>query len=331
MLYSICKVKKLKKDSVGQIFSIDLLFALVILAVVLGMSANAIDIAGNKISDYSAGRSMDRIATDTADVLINTPGPQDWEKSNNTLMVKPGLAIDSNSSVNSTKILSYKKINQLKSRYMELMSNFIPPPGNSYLSIEPTNPSLKEIEVSNETPPAKVSEVAVVNRTVLVSYRDFNIITIIDKSSQLDVCPHYSFNGTSVHNKPNNLNKSSGWICKSFKVTKRDLNSTDFYILTDPGVLNGNQAHWILDRPDSYTEEQEPFSSHPIMINDRISALMGEDNEAVFWLHVFISSDPSGAFVTYVVGVPHGTSSEEVRVEYLNPQPCFLILKVWME
>jgi hypothetical protein len=54
-----------KRDNSGQVFSIDLLFALVIITVIMGMSANAMDIAGGKIVDYSAGRSLDRIATRT--------------------------------------------------------------------------------------------------------------------------------------------------------------------------------------------------------------------------------------------------------------------------
>ena len=101
------------KNNQGQVFSIDLLFALIIITVVIGMSANAVDEVGFKISDYSAGKSLDRIVTEAADILINTPGTLDWEKSNSTSYVTPGLAQDNNGISNTTKVLSFTKILKL--------------------------------------------------------------------------------------------------------------------------------------------------------------------------------------------------------------------------
>jgi len=69
----------------------DVLLALIIITMVIGMSADALDIVSFKISDYSSGKSLDRIAIDAADILINTPGTPDWENSNDTQFVTPGL------------------------------------------------------------------------------------------------------------------------------------------------------------------------------------------------------------------------------------------------
>ena len=120
------KPKLFISDYKGQIFSLDALLALVLITVILGMSANAVDMMSFKISDYSAGKPLDRISSDAAEILIDTPGTPNWEKSNSSSDVTPGLAEDNNGSRNNTKILSIKKISQLQSRYPILMSNIIP-------------------------------------------------------------------------------------------------------------------------------------------------------------------------------------------------------------
>jgi hypothetical protein len=327
----VLSIKKLKTDNQGQVFSIDALFALILITVVIGMSASAVDIAGFKISDYSAGMSLDRIAIDAADILINTPGSLNWEKSNSTSFITPGLAQDNNGSKNSTKILSYNKIAQLKTSYQELMGNILPRGASSSLSIEPSNSKLETMIIGNKTPSVYVSEVAAVNRTVLVNFRDFKVLVNIEKPTQSDHCPHYDFGENIGHEKTNYTNNSMIWNCKCFKITQKDLNTTDFYILTDQSAKSDNMARWILDSQNNCSEEQEIFQIQPQPVNDKICSIIDENNEAVCWLHVLTSNDLSKQFNTYLIGVPKGTSPEDVRIEYLNPQPCFFVFKVWIE
>ena len=61
-------------DNSGQIFTIDALLALLLLTVLIGVSANTMGIVGDKIIEYSSEQSIQRIAGDTADILIKTPG-----------------------------------------------------------------------------------------------------------------------------------------------------------------------------------------------------------------------------------------------------------------
>lgn len=316
-------------DSKGQIFSIDALFALIIITIIVGMSANAMDSTVFKISDQAAGKSLDRIAMDAADVLINTPGSPDWDKNNITSGITPGLAQDTDESTNTTKVLSLTKILQLKTNYDELMSNIIPWGWSSSVTIYPVDPDLETIVVGNETPSSDVSELAVVNRTVLVNFHKFRILICINKYSPSNICPHNNYIGFKSHEKPGYNDNSPVWSCGCFKVTQDDLNTTDFYILTDPSTPNDNQARWILDRPDEMSEEQQIFQVQPISVNDKICAILDGDKEAVIWLHVLNS--PVKSFDTYLVGVPKGTSYEEVRVEYLHPSPCFFVIKVWLQ
>lgn len=322
-------IKKIKIDDQGQVFSIDALFALILITVVIGMSANAADIAGFKISDYSAGKSLDRIATEAADILINTPGSINWEKSNTTSFITPGLAQDDNGSKNSTKILSYNKIAHLKNEYTELICNVLPRGASSSLTIEPTKSNLKTMIIGNETPSTDISNVAVVNRTVLVNFKDYTVLINMGKSTQSDHCPHYSCMKCTGHGS-NNHNDSLIWCCKCFKITQKDFNTTDFYILTDPYASGCNMAGWILDNQDNSSEQLENFQAHPQLVNDKIGSILGDNNEVVCWLHVSISCDSPNQFNTYLVGVPKGTSPEDVRIEYLSPEPCFFIFRVWM-
>lgn len=318
------------KEDRGQVFSTDVLFALIIITIAIGMSADALDVVSFKISDYSAGKSLDRIAIDAADILINTPGTPNWEESNATQSVIPGLAQDNNGSKNTTKILSFTKISQLEINYPELMDNVIPPGANSSLTICPVNSDPKPLVVGNGTPSPDVTEVVVVNRTVLVDFSDFKILTVSTGNFSPEICPHENFTGFADHGKVDE-NSIVYWNCNNFKVTQEDLNTTDFYILTDPNRLEVNGAKWILDRPDRMSEEQENFPGHPILVNDRICELIGGDDEAVVWLHIFNPNESSKSFNTYLIGVPRGTSSKKVRIEYLHPQTCFFILKIWME
>ena len=60
-------------DHQGQIFTLEALLSLVLVIVIIGISANAMDITGNKLHDYASEQSYQRIVGDIADVLIKKP------------------------------------------------------------------------------------------------------------------------------------------------------------------------------------------------------------------------------------------------------------------
>ena len=65
----------------GQAFSLDVMMALVIITVIIGVSANAMDMVSYKAQDYSSRFSLERATVDAADILIKSPGsPDEWEK-----------------------------------------------------------------------------------------------------------------------------------------------------------------------------------------------------------------------------------------------------------
>ncbi|MGZ7118900.1 MAG: hypothetical protein ACXVH2_04265, partial [Methanobacterium sp.] len=80
------KKNKFKDDEVGQAFTLDVMLALIIITVIMGISADAMDMASYKTSDFSARFTLERVTNDAADMLIKTPGsPDNWELGFNNL------------------------------------------------------------------------------------------------------------------------------------------------------------------------------------------------------------------------------------------------------
>lgn len=136
--------------------------------------------------------------------------------------------------------------------------------------------------------------------------------------------------GSYGHNCPDFKNRNAGWICNPFNIDLLDINSNDFYILTDPTVLKDNSARWIIDTPDIIDQEAQNFTSTPILINSRISELLENKSREIFVLHVSTRGNPEKIFNTYLVGVPKGTPPSDVRIDHMKPQIAFFILKLWM-
>jgi hypothetical protein len=146
------------------------------------------------------------------------------------------------------------------------------------------------------------------------------------------LCFH-SYMNLYPHKPPDFNIRKSGWLCAAFNIELEDIKSKDFYILTDPAVNDNTNFHasWILDSPNKITNNSQNFTSNPILINSIISELSENRNREIFVLHISISGDIKQTFNTYIVGVPRGTSARDVRLVNINPQPAFLIMKLWMK
>lgn len=312
--HDMCKDNKFKDDQMGQAFTLDIMLALIIIAVIMGISADTMEIAGNKVNAYPARFSLERVTVDAADMLVKTPGsPDNWESSigNSTT---PGLAeIVPQTKKVVANTLSMGKINALSRNYNSLIYGKVLPWGvNSSLTIYPSDPSLNPIEIIKNDPKNAV-EVAVAKRTVTLDLFDIKAVVNKDNKNKL-ICPHLD-------------HSSCGWACQNFNITASELNSTDFYLVTDPSNM-GDSASWVLDRPEKGLDNgsEEKFSSTPINLNQKISNLMGNDNKGVLWFHLKI---PGRNFDAYILSVPKGTSPSHVNLNSVNAEPWFLVLQVW--
>ena len=319
------------------------MLAIVIITVIIGVSANAMDLVSYKIQDYSSEHSFERIAGDTANILVTTPGsPNDWEKWNDSMFgVTPGLAeqdIKTCRTVPNT--LSIRKISGLTKNYNALMDKILPKGADSNMTIYPMDNKLPPILIHAKTPDSDFKEIAVANRTVLCDYMslkasvDMNVPNNPSGSQNMgqnwEICSHSGLNGSMKHEKPDFDTEKPGWACHHFNITQYDLNFTDFYVMSDPNLVSYDSAGWIIDNPDNMSDDNQTFGSTPIPVNDRIAQLLGDHRTAVLWFHVRTNGNPGESFNAYVVGVPKGTSPDQVKLEYLNPQPALFILEVWM-
>ena len=317
-------------DTRGQAFSLDVLLALVVVVVVIGVSASAVDLVSYKIQDYSSEHSFERVTGDTADILIKTPGsPADWESYDCGDSVTPGLAeVDAETCSTMPNTLSMGKISKLSSNYENLMGNILPNGTDSRMAIYPVDTSLPPVVIHNKTHHA-ASEIAVANRTVLCDYRcmtAFVSINCCDPSGDVqaghgwEICPH-------EHERPDFKTGKPGWICRQFTVKSQDLNFTDFYVLSTSVSAYG--SGWIIDSPGDMSSDKQNFASGPVNVNARISELLGNNTKAFLWFHVDTGDDLK-PFDAYVLAVPKGTPPSKVSKDYLKPQPAFFILEVWI-
>ena len=325
--------RSFKNDNRAQIFSLDVMMALIIITVVLGISADAMDMVSYKTQDYSSRISLERTTTDAADMLIKSPGsPDKWEDYEFSVDTVPGLAKkEEYGTIPNT--LSFVKILKLKGSYNQLMyGNVLPYGVNSSMVIYPLDPSLSPITVMNNTVPEIASEVAVANRTVLCDFMHISAVVKMrgHKNQQWpgepglegEVCPQIN------HNKHDSKTGGLEWACHYFNVTAGDLNSTDFYVITDPPSVT-DSARWGIDRADAQVDCNEKFSNGPILVNNKITASIGNDTKAVLWFHILTKEDSKDSFDGYIIGVPKGMPLNQVKLDYLGPQLCFFVLKVW--
>lgn len=326
----------------GQVLSMDLLLALVIISVFLGVSANALDLVSSKMDEQSYVYSLERITTENANILLSTPGtPEDWEEGHQSLsMVKPGLAEVDSVTGTVNKTLSMKKISKLGENYHELMDGKVLPFGlNSSMILSPRDSSLETVTINNQEHPEEAKDILIINRTIMCDYMIANILTSIvsnqpsGTSSDLYkplFCPHCNLTQNFKHPREESENNKAGWKCKPFIVTQNDINTTDIYIMTDPPQIMDESACWIIDSTQNISDSPMIFKSSPYRLNEKLSELMGDKDNATIWVHVFSSGNTDEAFNVYIGSFLKNTSLEKVKPQYLSPQPCNFIFKVWI-
>lgn len=332
----------LRREISGMAFSMDLMLALVIITVILGVSADAMDIVTSKMEDYAHTSNIERVGSDAADMLIRTPGSPDYWEKTDLQGINPGLAsLDPQTGKVNPNLLSLEKIYGLQRNYEALINGKVIPPGfRSSLMIIPVDTKLEPINVSNSAPDPLCKELMIINRTVLCDYSNCTILVFINTEQSIsgpskdgnhaEKCPHSDTRDGRQHDQVDYHNSKSGWTCHPFRINREILNKNDFYILTDPSNIKCSAARWVIDRPENMTETGGVFGNAAVPVNGRISECLGNDNNTVLWLHVFTSGNPDQAFNTYLVGFPKGTPFEKVNIQNVNPQPCFFVFKIWV-
>ena len=149
----------------AQLFTLDLLLALIPLTIVLGISANAMGGVVTQIQEYAVGYSMQRAASDAADALAKTSGvPINWSSTNPPTV--PGIAYyDPAKNDTVPMLLDESKVAVLNVTHVnQLLNNRYPYFNLTVRGLE--NTTLNITVCSNGTK-SNVTDLAVVERNLL--------------------------------------------------------------------------------------------------------------------------------------------------------------------
>ncbi|MDP3066664.1 MAG: hypothetical protein Q8N08_07995 [Methanobacteriaceae archaeon] len=67
-------INDLKNAAGDQILSIDLMLAMILVTILLGVSADAMDLISSRMDEHTYANTLERITTENVNILINTSG-----------------------------------------------------------------------------------------------------------------------------------------------------------------------------------------------------------------------------------------------------------------
>ena len=161
-------MKDLIKDQYGLLHSSELLLSIILLIFIIGVVANLSDGLNEKILSEEEISSLEAIAIESSDYLLNNPGnPENWEEDDglkNGIVSKniiPGLAIKNKNVENGeffdesasdemimSNAISYNKLIKIKNNYDSLVDrNLFNDSVKSSMAIYPLNSEIRPIEM----------------------------------------------------------------------------------------------------------------------------------------------------------------------------------------
>ena len=314
------------REDRGFIFSTDLLLALIVVSVILGLSAEIVDTISYKMQDYGSRNSLERLAHEGADILIKSPGsPDNWEELNEGEIKYPGLSsLDNDHSPPKGHLLSYKKILKLKKDYEKIIpGNFFPGYVDCSMIIYPLDKTLDPLVIYDSPHLSVSNEVVVVNRTVLCDYRSQGCLLYLNISPD-------SVNSESIflekcHQLDHGMEDGEEyWICRNFRINSSRMKNHSYYLIS---TSNAAQFQWIMDQSCNKSNNRREFTNHPLNLDGDIKSLSNNMDYEVFSLHINLKKGFSGSFEIMVVEVPIDTPLKELKSEFFKIQPCNFVLK----
>ena len=216
-------MKDLIKDQYGLLYSSELLLSIILLIFIIGVVANLSDGLNEKILSEEELSSLEAIAIESSDYLLNNPGnPENWEEDDgldNGIVSKniiPGLAIKNKNVENGeffdesasdemimSNTISYNKLMKIKNNYDSLVDeNLFNNSVHSSMAIYPLNSEIRPIEMGydfgNEDDNVNDNDIVTVNRTVKCDFYsnfvvyDFNDFELFGESFEDGLCNHDS-------------------------------------------------------------------------------------------------------------------------------------------
>lgn len=340
-------------DQKGFVFSTDLLLALVIVTMAMGMMTNQFEELNYGLQDFTSRQSLERTVNDAADYLVKSPGsPHDWELRSQT--AKPGLAVEEwNYAI--PNYLHHRKVSALRKSHGNLIPNLVHT-NNYRLEIMNTtgNPIIPQM---GNNPPNTAKEIAIANRSVMLMPGDV-LFRMFDLAHLNPGHPSEEQNGHLWYEKQGNppIYVGPGNVTttidpdSSVEISYEDLDIYEFYIFiegnsgvtsADYGFTDGdavvNGTYGAFDeksRQDAIDAELKHIyggggwiklkslsTGEATLVNDDIRAVLdkGGGPDIKLWLQV--KSDPKDTFDISFIKTFKGTALKKI--------PAKLVLTIW--
>ena len=319
--------------------------------------ANLSDDLNGKISTAEELSSIEDIAIETSDYLLNNPGsPENWEEEealDNGIVssnIIAGLAIknkkmdngqfydegsgDDNVIANS---ISYRKLIKIKNNYDSLINrNLFNDSFKSSMAVYPLNSEMGPLSMGDEIDDnVNDNNIAVVNRTVkcdfyssfvVYNFNDFELLG--DNYYREEICNHDSDSKLENHSN----DERSFWLCKNFRIYKKSLEEYNYYLISDESIKNSN-SYWILESLNRPNDNKQRLNEEVIDLNSFFSADLKNSSNEIYSIHFNIEKNHINDFKTVLVAIPKNMtddliSNNELRYDYFKVQDVNFVLKI---
>ena len=351
-------MKDLINDQYGLLYSSELLLSIILLIFIIGVVANLSDGLNEKMLSEEEILSLERIAIESSDYLLNNPGnPENWQEDvglDNGMVSKkiiPGLAIKNKNVENGefysesasdemimSNAISYRKLIRIKNNYDSLVDgNLFNDSVRSSMAIYPLNSEIKPIEMGydfdDEDDNVNDNDIVTVNRTVKCDFYsgfvvyNFNDFELFGDNPNDDLCNHDSNPNLTNHEN----DERSFWLCKNFRVYKESLDDYNYYLISDESVKNSG-TYWILESLNRTDENKQILNEEVIDLNPFFMNDLENSSENIYSIHFNVLKNRIDDFKTVLVAIPKNMtdvliSNDEMNYDYFRVQDVNFVLK----
>jgi hypothetical protein len=323
----------------GQVFTLDMLFALILVTLIIGCSGQALEQITVRAESYSNRFSLERVANDAADVLVKTVGiPYNWEENFRTLETLGLTEMDEFTGKPLQNNLKFWKLAQLKTLCKSTNWNPSKPEVNAAMEFfgGSSNFEIRVMDMATDNvlwdiwPGWDIGssgvenslEVAVVRRAVIVKYGEI----------RLDTGKIFGHQGGGDPGKPEN------WGPFWFTILPDELEVYDWYVIAITDTSNGIQSvDMYVNRPLQsshdyhYTpQSQGPEKTFPDIHGGLEVDLPGRLHEGLNYIWLKTVSQPGTWVDVYLAIVPHCTLPQNVNLAAIQlGVPSVFELRLW--
>lgn len=289
----------LKMDNKGNI-SLEIAIILIIFILISGIVLSLSEISNKKAVKNMINEHDELLVESVVDNLINNPGnTYDWEGYEKGTT---GFAIVNNDGEIIPNSVSYEKFIDLTSDYNKYVNRCLfKSKMKSSMELIPQESIISSVKIGNKE---TSNNVYAANRLV-----------------KCDFYKKYVIKDFLNQGKCNHDHEQEKYSCNYFKVFKRNLMASNYYLLFDESEKY-NVKYFLDNTKDSNHKSWKNVISDKIYLNNDIN--LDTDNSAVEFIHI---NKPKTKAV--LVSVPKDFDKNKLKYDYFRTNECKFIIKAW--